>query len=226
MDIHILSNRALRSARTLVVPNNSKDANRAVLVSMALLFLAMVLALIAFFSAANAAYAESPSIGKILYLPLVNATSNNELRSGEIGCSLDAEEEDFARIMINDPGQKRAELNCDPKLAAVAKLMATDMAKRGYFSAVNPEGMGPNQLVLAAEYDLPAFYGHSADANNVASIGAGYATAEAMWAGQAGNSQLLGTRDFYAAQTDYGIGHFYDPNSDFGHYWVVITARH
>ena len=198
---------------------------------MGLLFLAMVMALIAFFFAADAAYAKSSSIGTTLYLPMVNANSDGELRiievaPSETACALEESAERLAQLMINAPEQVRDELTCDPRLAAVAQIMAKDMAERSYFSAVNPDGLGPNRLVVNAGYTLPDYYGSDADSNNVASIGAGYATADAMWAGQAGSSQLLGMRDFYAAQTDYGIGHYYDPNSEFGHYWVVITATH
>ncbi len=100
------------------------------------------------------------------------------------------------------------------------------MAKRHYFGHTNPDGHGANYLVRQAGYTLPSFY--PSDGNNIESIAAGQTSPSAAWSswmGSSGHKQhLLGELDFYAAQTSYGVGYYYDPGSQYVHYWVVITA--
>jgi hypothetical protein len=38
-------------------------------------------------------------------------------------------------------------------------------------------------------------------------------------------THILGLHPFFAEQIDYGIGCSYDPGSDYGYYWVVVTAK-
>ena len=104
------------------------------------------------------------------------------------------------------------------------------MGTRAYFSHTNPDGYGPNYLVQQAGYALPNWYSQELDANNIESIAAGYGTASAAWEGWMNSTghrtHILGLDSFWAEQTDYGIGYAYIPGSPYGHYWVVITARH
>lgn len=36
---------------------------------------------------------------------------------------------------------------------------------------------------------------------------------------------LMAEKSFYVEQTEYGIGYFFDENSEYGHYLVVLIAR-
>jgi uncharacterized protein YkwD len=144
-------------------------------------------------------------------------------------CLSTSQEQELADLLLNDPNQKHPVLTCHPTLAAVAHQRAADMAQRGYFSHVTPEGYGSNYLVRQAGYVLPSYYSTALDANNIESIAAGNATAAATWQQWLGSTahrtQLLGLDPFYAEQTQYGIGYAYNPNSPFQYYWVVITAK-
>lgn len=127
-------------------------------------------------------------------------------------------------------GQMRpiAKITVDPILSQVARYRATDMAARGYFSHVTPEGFGPNYLVQQAGYALPGWWGNSVSANYIESISAGYTTAAAAWVGWILSpphcKHVLAQSAFYQDQTRVGIGHVYAPGSLYGHYWVIITA--
>lgn len=141
-----------------------------------------------------------------------------------------AQEIAIANYMRQDPNQQRPSLNWNSTLAQVARARALDMATRGYFGHVNPDGYGPNYLVQQAGYQLPSWYDQSPTANNIESIAGGAATPTDVWnlwmSSSSHRTHLLGLDPFYAAQIDYGIGYVYVPGSPFGYYWVVITARH
>jgi hypothetical protein len=145
------------------------------------------------------------------------------------GYADDTLEGGIATLMKSDYSQRRSSLSYSPILARIARERAYDMAMRGYFSHVNPDGIGPNFLVTQAGYPLPDFYGSERSGNNIESIAAGNATVDDTWRQWMGSSghrtHILGLKDFYAEQTDYGIGHAYVPGSRYSHYWVVITAR-
>jgi len=145
-------------------------------------------------------------------------------------CSFNDEAQQLANLMRNDPGQMRSFLRCDPILAQVAQERALDMGAREYVSHVNPDGYGPNYLVESAGYVLPDFYNQELNANNIESIGAGYGTALDVWTdlltSPGHRAHLLGLSAFYAEQTDFGIGYAYVPDARYGHFWVIITARH
>jgi uncharacterized protein YkwD len=75
---------------------------------------------------------------------------------------------------------------------------------------------------------LPDYYGSAQDSNNIESIAAGTSEPEDTWDlwmdSPPHKTHLTGSDEFFAAQYEFGIGHHYDPDSPYGHYWVVITA--
>jgi len=155
-----------------------------------------------------------------VYLPLV---------SMDVACQLSDAEQALADLLLNDPNQQRETMQCDPILAQVARERAIDMGTRDYFSHKTPDGYGPNFLVQQAGYILPGYYDQSDDGNNIESICCGSSTPLSAWnrlMGSEGHrTHLLGLDPFFAAQTDYGIGYAYVPDSRYGDYWVIITAR-
>lgn len=158
------------------------------------------------------------------------ATAMVTLMPAADAAPLDAEEQAFANLMINASGQRRdrALMKPDARLVSVARARAKDMADRGYFSHVNPEGNGPNQLVKNTGYPLPAHYTTSRSLNTIESITAGSSSAANAWATFLASSphkrHLLAEDSFYRDQTTFGIGHYYSAGSRYKHYWVVITA--
>lgn len=134
----------------------------------------------------------------------------------------------IANLAINHPSQARPTMVHDPILNLVARAKALDLAKRAYFSHVDPDGYGPNKAVQLAGYGLPGWYGTSLDANYIESISAGYASAQAAfdgWIASAGHRRhLLAEIPFYAEQTRYGVGYVELPGSPYVRYYVFISA--
>jgi uncharacterized protein YkwD len=147
-----------------------------------------------------------------------------------LAVTLQEEERAIAARMIGSSGQSRnrAMLAIDPVLTAVARERAADMARRRYFSHVNPDGNGPNQLMRGAGYALPESWGKDRARNSVESIGAGYRNADDAWRAWMGSrchrAHLLATQSFFRDQTNIGIGYYNDATSPYRKYWVVITA--
>lgn len=139
------------------------------------------------------------------------------------------QEQQLSALLTDAAGQKRKSLSPNLILAKVARERAMDMARRGYFDHVNPDGEGPNHLATVAGYQLAAIYGRARNGNNIESIGAGAATAQEaweLWMNSPGHkTHLLGLESFYQDQTEYGVGYAADPESPYRHYWVVLIAK-
>jgi uncharacterized protein YkwD len=143
-------------------------------------------------------------------------------------CAGTSEERKLATLAKVDPNQQRPVMNCHSILSNVAHARALDMARNGYFSHVNLDGYGPNFLVAQAGYRLPSWWPDTPSENYIESIAAGYPTADAAWTAWLNSSNhrvhVLGQNDFWAEQTNYGMGHVYIEGSPYGHYWVFISA--
>lgn len=145
----------------------------------------------------------------------------------DANCKFNEEEAQLANLMRSAPEQQRKSLGCNPILSKVAQERAEDMARRGYFDHTNPDGLGPNAMVLAAGYVLPKYYPQ--DGNNIESIAGGTQTVEETWNALINSpshrTHLLAENKFYQRQTDFGVGYVYNRNSTYQHYWVIITVE-
>lgn len=166
----------------------------------------------------------APQTAQTIYLPLIASSP-----TAPAGCQLTAEEQQVLDLLKEHPEQARSTVICHPLLAVVARARAQDMATRDYFAHVNPDGYGPNYLVKQAGYPLPRYYPLQENSNSIESIAGGYSTPGEMWEGLLSSSahrpHILGQHQFYAEQVEVGIGHVYISDSDFGHYWVIISAK-
>ena len=144
------------------------------------------------------------------------------------GVTLCPQEQAIANYMMSNPGQGRPSLTLNPIIEAVARARAKDMAVRNYFSHVNPDGVAANYLLRQAGYILPAWWGNDPSANYVESIAAGSASPADTWNAWMNSpphkEHLLAQNSFFASETNFGVGYYYDPNSTYKYYWVVITA--
>lgn len=169
----------------------------------------------------------SPMLIRGVFLPMLAAEAPSVEPKQDV-CELNAEEQGIIDRMGQAEDQGRDVIHCNPILARVARARAADMATRGYFNHVNPDGHGPNYMVSEVGYELPSWYDHHDEANNLESIGGGYTTPDTVWAAWMDSPNhrvhLLGGNSFYADQHEVGVGYVNDPNSSFGQYWVVITA--
>lgn len=166
-----------------------------------------------------------PSIKRRLFIAVLIFLSS--LASG-LAVTLLPQEEAIANYMISDPNQGRPALILDPIIEGVARARAKDMAVRNYFSHVNPDGVAANYLLRQAGYQLPAWWGTDPTANYVESIASGSPSAAVTWTAWMNSPphkvHLLAQNSFFATETHYGVGYYYDPNSAYQYYWVVITA--
>lgn len=162
-----------------------------------------------------------------LYLPLLQTAA--EAKPTPWDCGLSEQGARLLALVRSHADQRRPLLRCNDKLTQVAQARALDMGERGYFSHVNPDGVGPNYLVQTAGYTLPITYGTALTSNNIESIGAGVAEADHMWSAwlksEKHTAHLLGSASFYAEQIDCGIGFAEVPGSPYRFYWVFISAK-
>ncbi len=142
--------------------------------------------------------------------------------------ALNEQETALAAKVTYDAGQKRPHVEIDATLCAVARARAADMARRNYFGHVNPDGVAANYLVRQAGYRLPDTYSADRAANNIESIAAGYTSVSEVWTGWMNSpphkTHILALDAFYQPQTSLGVGYYRDSNSEYGSYWVIITA--
>jgi hypothetical protein len=166
-----------------------------------------------------------PFIQRPLFLVLVVFLGSLVSSPGQ---ALVPQEQAIATFMATNPGQGRPYMVLDPVIEGVARARAKDMAVRNYFGHVNPDGVAANYLLRQAGYQLPAWWGTDPTANYVESIAAGYASPSDTWTAWMNSpphkTHLLGENSFFASETHYGVGYYYDPNSTYKYYWVVITA--
>jgi len=170
---------------------------------------------------------------KTVFLPMISTAGPEDLRSADSAslsscADLNSEETAFALEFLTDSGQKRPLVNCNPTLSAVARARAKDMAVRAYFGHVNPDGIGPDKLVERAGYKFPEWYPVTNTSNHIESIayGTSYTTAELAWDALMDSSShrkhLRGLTEFFAGQSEFGIGHSY---ANRRHYWVISSAH-
>ncbi|MFN0129493.1 MAG: CAP domain-containing protein [Verrucomicrobiales bacterium] len=137
-------------------------------------------------------------------------------------------EVELGHLARTHTGQQRPEMIHDPVLNAVARAKAFDLARRNYFSHVDPDGFGPNRVAQLVGYELPGWYGSDKSSNYIESIGGGAGSAAqqfSSWLGSSGHrAHLLGTNEFYAEQTHYGVGYAEVAGSRLRRYYVFISA--
>lgn len=141
---------------------------------------------------------------------------------------LNTDEMKMFQLASKNPGQKRGKMTLDPILCKTARERASDMAKRNYFSHVNPNGQGPNFLIRRAGYVLPLYYDKSRAGNNIESIAKTVGDSKAAfkdWMNSSGHKpHLLGENAFYKEQTSVGVGVFRSPKPPHYRHYVFLSA--
>ena len=139
-----------------------------------------------------------------------------------------AMERQMASLMRGHPKQKREDFIYDARLNGVARAKARDIANRGYFSHIDPDGYGSNFKIAQTGYRLPIQWLAFKSSNQGESLLAGDAspaTGLTRWlASGTHRSHILALAPFYQDQTRYGVGYHHDSTSKYRHYWVLLTA--
>lgn len=153
----------------------------------------------------------------------------------------------FSKELGVNLGEVKAKpaLRWNDTLASVAEHKALDMATRGYFGHIDPEGYGMNYYINKAGYKLEAYMLRSKSENFFESIDAGADSGigaikdliiDQGTPGLGHRVHLLGMDEFYADLTDIGIGYarIERGNDDaddervgsYGTYMSVVIAKH
>lgn len=130
--------------------------------------------------------------------------------------------------MVNHPEQRRDELIWNQQLADIAHLRVMSQALQGWDGHVDPNGNGPNNYCRRLGYRLPGWY-PDGDANNIESLcHGGMGKVEGAWAAWMGSphhkTHILALDNFYAAQTQIGVGFYALPTSVKKFYWAIISC--
>lgn len=130
----------------------------------------------------------------------------------------------------------KVKLRWNAQLAKTAEFRAMDMATRGYFDHVSPEGLGPNQYIQQNGYKLDPDWLQKPSANFFESIAANHTTAvegiKAFIIGKGSpgfmhRKHVLGMDDWNASLYDIGIGFVQSENGfPYKTYLCVLIAKH
>lgn len=136
----------------------------------------------------------------------------------------------LVKLAREDAGQRRSLMVLHPILNKAAVMKCVDMANRNYGTHTDPDGHGPNWLVRELGYRLPEWYGDADNSNNIESLlTGGFGKAKDTWeswlASERHRIHVLGLNDFYAGQTNFGVGYAYVPESKMDHFWCFLSAH-
>ncbi|MCO5945384.1 CAP domain-containing protein [Mucilaginibacter flavidus] len=126
-------------------------------------------------------------------------------------------------------------LTWNDTLAKVAQAKAMDMATRGYFDHVDPDGNGMNIKIAEAGYSLLQSWTTPRSQNYFESLGAGYRDIndaiknliiDAGTPSLGHRLHLLGQGDFWNNCYDIGIGEARVSGAPYSSYYSFIIAKH
>jgi uncharacterized protein YkwD len=126
-------------------------------------------------------------------------------------------------------------LKWNDTLAKVAEARAMDLAKRNYFSHVDPDGFGVNYHINKAGYHLDPTWITDQKSNYFESLGAGARSGidairqlviDANTPSLGHRSHLLGLTEWDSSLVDIGIGYVTSASSRYPVYTCVIIAKH
>ncbi len=106
-------------------------------------------------------------------------------------------------------------LQFDATLTAAAMAYAEFMATTGFFGHYPPSGSTPAGRIAAAGFE-GQYKGEALSAGQPTP-----AVAASRLLSSSSHAAILANSTAIAA----GVGYYYDPNSYYGHYWVVVTAN-
>jgi hypothetical protein len=130
---------------------------------------------------------------------------------------------ELMRLMMEDAEQQRVNPHCDNAMTAIAQNRANDMTRRKYFAHLDLDGRWPNKH-LAIAGCLPD--GYPENGNSVESITLNYRTPLSAWEAlkrsPGHRPHVLGTHEFWQAQTLVGVGW---SGNEWGEVFVIMTTE-
>lgn len=135
----------------------------------------------------------------------------------------------MAEILVTSSWQKREGMVCHPLLIQAAQAKAEEMTKQNYLSHTSPSGVTANQNIKNFGYPLP----YDSSGNYVESIAGGYSENhgpgvnkmyDALLKSPTHFNHITGSTNFFVRQLCYGVGYYYLEGSNYGYYYVILTA--
>jgi len=161
-----------------------------------------------------------------LCLAIIGLISQKSHASADQNCGLTAKARILAKLIIEDPKQRRSELKCNQLLSKIADQKAREMAELGRVSHIGKNSA--NMRLVDAGYPLSRIYPRFLE-NNVKAIAGGLSEPAEMWQefkdSEGHRMHLLAEHEFYLLQNEIGVGFYYDIKSPHVEYWVVYVAH-
>lgn len=148
------------------------------------------------------------------WMLLLTTTSNPSI---ENHCGVNQSSQNLAQAIISHPDQKRSQLNCNSKLAALAQKRAKELATTG------PSDITPNEFLIKNDFRIPNYY--PIHGNQVEAVAKGSRAIEYLTQDEKHRQHVLGMGEFFSLQTEIGVGHHQDGNPDTPDQWVVFIAE-
>ncbi len=140
-------------------------------------------------------------------------------------CGNHPKAQQLAQLIQQHKQQNRSQITCNQKLTEIAAEKAIDLSQmKDIWHIVN--GQTPNGLLKSKGYPLSQRY--PAFGNQVEAIAGGEGDPQVMFkdfmASKPHRVLLMANHDFFAEQDEIGVAYFYDKNTVYEHYWVVLIA--
>jgi uncharacterized protein YkwD len=159
----------------------------------------------------------------ILALVSFSSFSHDQTQTKPNSCGFNAKSRTLAKLIINDPKQNRAKLQCNYLLSKIADEKAKEMASKG-----RVKHNDSNMRLIRAGYELSKIYPRMFQ-NNVEALAGGVSKPAQVWQdfkqSNGHRTHLLAEHEFYLLQNEIGVGYFKNIKSPHVDYWVVYVAH-
>ncbi|WP_223789972.1 hypothetical protein [Marinicella meishanensis] len=157
-------------------------------------------------------------------LPMLAVALSPVLQATEepVACGQNAAAQALAEAIMAHPDQARPELVCNEQLAAIAQQRAESLAKNAH----DPD-ITPNQIVVDGGFRFPSYYPVSGNQVEAVARDTREANAALTYLTESGkhHDQILGKVEFFALQSQLGVGFYADDDPTNHPQWVVLTAE-
>jgi hypothetical protein len=164
----------------------------------------------------------SPLLIRRYYVPMVSGLPAAPV--GRPSCLTMPATERFYSLLATDGRQQRPRMRCNAALVRAAQARADGLVRSDLVGHCDVAGNCANRYARVAGCRLPAYY--SENGNNIESLAAGSALAEAVFIALARSpshaAHLFGQNDFFREQVDVGIA--VATGGKYGWWWVVMIG--
>ncbi len=137
-------------------------------------------------------------------------------------CGLNSQASELGQLIRQHPSQKRPVLNCNQLLSSIAQQRAEQLAN----NSADPD-VTPNQYLIKGGFRVPNYY--PVTGNQVEAVAKGFKQAEEAlkYLNESGkhHAHLMGKDEFFALQSELGVGFYAAQDATEHDQWVVLMAQ-